>query len=239
MITKEKTEIETINEDTIILIKLGIVNCYLIKTKKGFVLIDTGFRRKRKDLEKELDNAGCKPGGLQLIILTHQDFDHTGNAAYISRKYDSQTAMHKEDTEAVKRGDMLWNRKGRNIITGFIMKIILMAFRTGKFEKFNPDIQLEDGDNLMSYGLNAKVLHLPGHSKGSIGILTTSGKLFCGDLFMSFKKPKKSSLIDMKEDLEASIEKLKNLEINTVYPGHGLPFMLRDYFGSKKKLRLT
>lgn len=235
MIPKEKIETEIRKKDPIILIKLGIVNCYLIKTEKGYVLIDTGFRRKRKDLEKELDNAGCKPGELQLIILTHQDFDHTGNAAYISSKYDSPIAMHEEDTEAVKRGDMLWNRKGRNIITRIIMKIILMAYRTGKFEKFSPDIQLEDGDILTSYGLNAKVLHLPGHSKGSIGILTTSGKLFSGDLFMNFKKPNKSSLIDMKDDLDASIEKLKQFEIDIVYPGHGFPFALRDYFEPSKK----
>jgi len=223
-------ETEPINKYSIIPIKLGMVYCYLVKTDEGNILIDTGFPRKRKDLEKALDNSGCKLGKLKLTILTHQDFDHTGNAAFIREKYKTRIAMHTEDVEAVERGDMLWNRKGRNFFTRFILKIILMAYRTGKFEKFSPDIYLGDGDDLSSYGFNATVLHLPGHPKGSIGILTTDGVLFCGDLFMNLKRPDKSSLIDRKEDLDASIEKLKNYEISTVYPGHGSPFTLIDFF---------
>ncbi len=138
--------------------------------------------------------------------------------------------MHKEDIAAVERGDMLWNRRGRNFATRIILKFVLMAYRTGRFEKFTPDIQLADGDDLSPYGLDATVLHLSGHSKGSIGILTSDGLLFCGDLFMNFKKPDKSSLIDDKEDLNASIEKLKNFNIISVYPGHGAPFALTDYY---------
>ena len=56
-------EIRTLN--------LGGVNCYLVKTSAGFLLIDTGFSGKRADLEKELASAGCKPGDLKLVILTH------------------------------------------------------------------------------------------------------------------------------------------------------------------------
>jgi len=54
---------------------LGSVNCYLIETDTGYILIDTGGSNKRTDLEKELASAGCKPGYLKLIVLTHGDFD--------------------------------------------------------------------------------------------------------------------------------------------------------------------
>lgn len=226
---KTDEKIKPLIQKSIISIKLGFVNCYLIKTDEGYVLIDTGLRKKRKELEKALNNAGCNPGELKLIILTHQDFDHTGNAFFIREKFKSQIAMHSEDAEAVERGDMLWNRKGRNILTRIILKIILVAFRTGKFEKFEPNIYLSEGDDLSSYSLKAKVVHLPGHSKGSVGILTASGDLFCGDLFMNGKK---SSMVDEKEELNASIEKLNNFEIGNVYPGHGSPFALTDYFKS-------
>ncbi|MFX0015803.1 MAG: MBL fold metallo-hydrolase [Promethearchaeota archaeon] len=228
MVAEENSEILIGN--TIIPIKLGFVSCYLIKTSEGFILIDTGFPRKRKDLEKALNEAGCESGSLRLLILTHQDFDHTGNAVFIREKYNCPIAMHIEDVEAVERGDMLWKRKGRNIFTRVILKIILIAYRTGKFEKFTPDVKLAHGDDLSSYGFNASVLHLPGHSKGSIGILTADGALFCGDLFMNLKKPGRSSLVDRKEDLNASIEKLKGYEINLVYPGHGSVFVLADFF---------
>ena len=66
--------------------RLGSVNCYLIKTNTGHILIDTGCSNKRTDLEKELEGAGCQPSNLKLIVLTHGDFDHAGNAAYLRKK---------------------------------------------------------------------------------------------------------------------------------------------------------
>jgi hypothetical protein len=51
--------------------KLGTVNCYLVETGTGSVLIDTGSSNRRAELEGELTSAGCKPGDLKLIVLTH------------------------------------------------------------------------------------------------------------------------------------------------------------------------
>ena len=85
------------------------INCYLVRTPDGFVLIDTGRNNKRDTIEKELEGAGCRPGDLKLIILTHGDFDHCGNASYLRNKFGSKIAMHKDDSGMVERGDMLWN----------------------------------------------------------------------------------------------------------------------------------
>ena len=63
--------------------KFGSVNCYLIENDSKYILIDTGSSKQRTQLEKELKNAGCKPGNLKLIVITHGDFDHTGNASYL------------------------------------------------------------------------------------------------------------------------------------------------------------
>ena len=41
-------------------------------------------------------------------------------------------------------------------------------------------------------------------------------------------------MVDEKEELNASIEKLNNFEIGDVYPGHGKPFALSEYFESQK-----
>ena len=75
-------------------IKSGGVYCYLVKTGDGYILIDTGLPNKRADLEKELESAGCKPGNLKLIILTHGDYDHADNCAYLWDKYGTKIAMH-------------------------------------------------------------------------------------------------------------------------------------------------
>ena len=52
----------------IIVIDLGGVNCYLVKTAPGYILIDTGYAAKRADLEKALAQAGCRPGSLPLHL---------------------------------------------------------------------------------------------------------------------------------------------------------------------------
>lgn len=90
------TKIKTIS--LLLPFKLGSVNCYLIENDSNYVLIDTGSSKQRTELEKELENAGCKPGHLKLIIITHGDFDHIGNVAYLRHKFAAQVAMHQDDS---------------------------------------------------------------------------------------------------------------------------------------------
>ena len=61
-------------------------------------------------------------------------------------------------------------------------------------------------------------------SRGSIGILTSEGDFFCGDLLENKKQPAKGSLTSDKVGFTDSIHKLSQLQIGTVYPGHGEPF---------------
>jgi hydroxyacylglutathione hydrolase len=210
-----------VNKDikTITLGKLS-GNCYLLKTDKGFILIDTGSKSKKRKLEQKLMSEGCRSGNLNLIILTHGDFDHSGNCAYLREKYDTKIAMHQNDAGMVEEGDMFCNRETGNII---IRKLINTFF---KIRRFKPDFCLDENSELSKYGLDAKVLCLPGHSKGSIGILTSDNNFFCGDLFINQKKPKPNSLIDNLKELNESISKVKSLDINMVYPGHGKPFRM-------------
>ena len=223
-------EIKTIN--LLLPYRLGSVNCYLIKTNTGYILIDTGCTRKRTDLVKELESAGCKPGNLQVIVLTHGDFDHSGNAAYLRKKFGARIAMHCDDSGMVERGNMFWNRSKSNIIIRMIAPIL---FRFGKSERFKPDSYIEDGDDLCENGFDARVLHVPGHSKGSIGILTSSGDLFCGDLLENIHKPKLNSIMDDLTTANTSVEKLNKSNIRTVYPGHGKPFPMDVFIKSNRQ----
>jgi glyoxylase-like metal-dependent hydrolase (beta-lactamase superfamily II) len=206
--------------------KLGSVNCYLIKNDINFMLIDTGSSNKRAQLEQELVNSGCETGNLKLIVITHGDFDHTGNAAYLRQKFSAQVAMHKDDSGMVERGDMFVNRNQPNRI---IRKIIPVLSGFGVTERFTPDIFIEDGDDFLKHGFGAKVLSIPGHSRGSIGILIEGGDLFCGDLFENQKNPALNSIMDDIVAANASVEKLKSFKIKTVYPGHGESFSMDEF----------
>ena len=214
---------------------LGSVNCYLVKNETGNLLIDTGGSNKRRDLETELESAGCQPDNLDLIVLTHGDFDHTGNAAYLRKKFGSKIAMHSNDSGMAEQGDMFWNRNKPNFLIKMMTPILL---RFPKSDWFEADIFIEDGTDLSEYGIDAKVLYIPGHSKGSIGILMADGDLFCGDLLENTNQPALNSIMDDVETANASVEKLNNYQINTVYPGHGKPFQIDQFMENYlKKLR--
>jgi glyoxylase-like metal-dependent hydrolase (beta-lactamase superfamily II) len=201
------------------------VNCYLVQTGAGFFLVDTGMAKKQASLDHELEQSGCRPGDLKLIILTHGDSDHSGNSAYLRERYGAKIAMHRGDLENVESGDMFANKRV-NPFAKMIARILFFITGLGKFTTFTPDILLENGQNLSEFGWDATVLHLPGHSKGSIGILTPAGDLFCGDLVENTRQPAVNTLGDDVNLLKASVEKLKGFSIHTLYPGHGKPFLL-------------
>lgn len=209
---------------------LGTVNCYLLRTNASFFLIDTGVENKRGELEEQLVAAGCQPGNLLLILITHGDFDHIANAAYLRKKFNSKIAMHVDDFGMAEQGDMFSSRKQPNI---FIRTLAPLVIRLKQADRFNPDITLSDGDDLSPFGFDARVLSIPGHSKGSIGYLTSNGDLFCGDLLANIEQPALSSLMDDVPTAYSSIDKLKTHTIQTVYPGHGKPFLMKDFLRSE------
>jgi hydroxyacylglutathione hydrolase len=208
---------------------MGAVNSYLIKTAGSYFLIDTGSANRRKQLGAALASAGCEPGDLALVILTHGDFDHIGNAAYLRKTFAARIAMHASDAGMAERGDMFWNRKRGNRLIGVGARL-LSGF--SKADRFTADLTLEDGTDLSGYGLDARVLYLPGHSAGSIGILTAGGALFCGDLLEMVDKPALGSIMDDRQAAEASVQRLSSLEIDMVYPGHGRPFPMGLFKGT-------
>jgi glyoxylase-like metal-dependent hydrolase (beta-lactamase superfamily II) len=217
--------------EQIAIIEMGGVNCYLIKTKTGHIMIDTGYPAKCQGVEKCIRNASCDPESLKLIIITHGDHDHAGNSAYLRDKFDAKIAMHIDDIGMVENGDQDYNRKDKADYFAFkfkLMSLMSVFFSTDKFTKYSPDIIIDETFDLSSYGLNAQIIHLPGHSKGSIGLLTNSGELFCGDLIYNFFKPEFLYIDDLKA-AKSSIEKLKSKNVKKVYSGHGKPFFFNEF----------
>jgi glyoxylase-like metal-dependent hydrolase (beta-lactamase superfamily II) len=83
---------------------------------------------------------------------------------------------------------------------------------------------IQEGDSLSRFGFSAKIIHLPGHTSGSIGVLTDTGELICGDVYANIKKPVPApNAFDFKQ-LKSSISRLKSYNITEIYPGHGEPF---------------
>ncbi|NPV87028.1 MAG: MBL fold metallo-hydrolase [Anaerolineae bacterium] len=206
-------------------IPLGGVNCYLAHTAAGFVLIDCGMQAQRKRLVRALRRAGCLPGSLRLVILTHGDQDHSGNAAFLRQDYGAQIAIHRGDAVMLAGA---WGRKPNPDYLSPLFRLMLSFTRRAARKRplLTPDLLIDEDFDLGAYGLAARVVHLPGHSPGSIGILTAQGDLYCGDLFFNLLGKPIAHLVDDLADYRASLEKLRALGVKMLHPGHGAPFAI-------------
>lgn len=210
--------------------RLTRVNCYAITTEAGIVLVDTGMRKQRAELESKLCGYGCEPGSIKFILITHGDFDHIGNAAYLRKKLGPPIAMHAGDVPMSAKGDMFAGRTRPNHL---VRRMVSLAVRFPSEDRFEPDLLVDEDSDLSEYGLaGAKVLVFRGHSAGSIGLLLADGSLLCGDLLENRKAPRLGSIMDDVPTARATLERLGGLEIEMVYPGHGMPFHWRDLVGT-------
>jgi hydroxyacylglutathione hydrolase len=202
-------------------IDLGFVNAYLVCAADGDILIDTGISPQWSRMEADLLGAGSLPDCLKLVIITHGDRDHTGSCAELQRKYHARIAMHAADADMARTG-VPQKRQGRGLFGKLLMR--LRGRAGGGCPTFEPDILLEDGQELDGYGWAARVIHTPGHTKGSIAILSDDGELFAGDTVANRGRPALAPFIENAEELRASLALLKGLDARIVYPGHGKPF---------------
>lgn len=160
-------------------ISSGNVNCYIVVDKEKAILIDTGRRKYReKILEK------CKELHVNLIVLTHGHMEHCQNAAYLSNALKIPIAMSKKDMNMIPD-----NRKQKMLTKTFLGKIVLLislsSFEKDTLDVFKPMVYLRSGDSLNEYGVDAKVVELPGHTEGSVGLEIEGDKLFVGDALMN------------------------------------------------------
>jgi hydroxyacylglutathione hydrolase len=213
----------------IVTIDLGFVNAYLLRAGGRFVLVDSGLSSQWPKLESALEAAGCAPGGLALVIISHADTDHAGNARRLQVEWRAPIAVHSADAPALETGKSP-GRRGRGPVAQTIMGIMAFLRRLGggamDAPTLKPDILLQDGQSLDAWALDARVLHLPGHTRGAIAILMKGGSLISGDVFTNRRKPDVSPFIENFDEYRESLRRAKSLagSIVTVYPGHGPSF---------------
>lgn len=110
-----------------------------------------------------------------------------------------------------------------------VLSVSLKDFKVCTLPEFKPDILLNDGDNLVNYGINASIIALPGHTDGSIGIDVDHQHLIVGDALMNMFYPTVSMLFHNKKEMLKSAEKISGLGKRTIYFGHGKPVSNRQW----------
>lgn len=132
--------------------------CYLVGDGNVCALIDPAFDTKR--ILAEVNKGGYR---VSYIVNTHGHFDHTAGNASIQAATGAGILIHELDAKRLGKG----------------MNMVFSRLFGGKGSP-KPDRLLKDGD-MIDIGRTAlRVLHTPGHSKGSI-CLYTKGNVFTGD----------------------------------------------------------
>jgi len=140
----------------------GINTCYLIKDK-GAVLIDGAWPNEAKSFYKFLEKHQIKPEEVQLIILTHGDFDHVGGARELKEVTGAKIVIHEKDKENLEKGIFHWPEG----VTPW-GKISRSMFKPrmekkGAFPAVRADIVLDDkGLSLEDYGIPGRIVYTPG-----------------------------------------------------------------------------
>lgn len=200
----------------------GNVNCYIVADNDNAILIDTGRKKYReKILEK------CKEFHVSLIVLTHGHMDHCQNAAYLANALHIPIAMNKKDMDLIPD-----NRKqyllAKTLLGKIVLSVSLSSFEKDSLEVFEPILYLKNGDDLSEYGIAAKVVELPGHTKGSIGI-EIEDNLFVGDALMNMFYLTVSMLYVDEQEMISSAKYISELGEKTIYFGHGKPKQNREW----------
>ena len=156
-------------------IPCGMVNCYLLTGKDGAVLVDTG----ETGYEEKILEA-CAGKNVRLIMLTHGHIDHIQNAAYLARELKAPIGMNEKDL-ALKQNQFAQPLSGTGIFGKILESASKKKMKKNRIEDFTPEIFLKEGDTLESYGIEASVLELPGHTEGSIGLEVDGQAVIVGD----------------------------------------------------------
>ena len=215
-----------------IVIRLGITCVYLIPGKAGYLLIDAGSRGKAPVFLSALSRHGISPRQIRLIIITHVHYDHVGSLQAIRRYHcPCPVLVHQAEADLLTQGRMVLPPGTRPLtccLIALARRHPRLAQRLLRFDGVVPDRVIQGQVDLAQDGFDARVLSTPGHSPGSISVVTSSGQAFVGDLAINYlpgdRGPFTPPFGDSVDRIRTSWRVLVDMGVKMIYPAHGRPF---------------
>jgi hydroxyacylglutathione hydrolase len=213
----------------IVPLALGVSNAFLVKSKSN-LLVDSGSQGNFKKLIRLLEKNQCPVNSLDYIFISHAHWDHCANVAALKNlNPDIKIIMHKADASYVKQGQNAAIRP-----FGWLGKCLALFFKI-PYAAFSPDIIFSETLSLESLGINAYLMHTPGHTMGSASLIMENDKAaIVGDLIMGAPllshKPSYHFFIENYELNNLSLKDVISRNVNDFYVGHGGSLNIKDVF---------
>jgi hydroxyacylglutathione hydrolase len=206
-------------------VRSGTSNAYLLTGSTGTILIDTGSSGDITRFGEQLAEAGIRLQDITLLVLTHAHYDHVSLAAEIREHADCRILSHAAAAPFLKQGHTPFPR-GTGLLSRGVSSTGTRFFpRKGDFRAFSPDITITGRTFLGEYGVPVTILPTPGHTAGSLSVLTGAGDAFVGDTcFHILPWTVCPPFADDPATLAASWQRLLAEDATTFHPGHGSPF---------------
>ena len=190
-------------------------------------LIDVGLTGKGDYKIQSIQKGGIKLSWIKRIIMTHTHLDHIGCLAEIQKQLPwAELWMHQSEADLLEQGD---ERAvyGMDMFRGFCEE--QFGLKPGAF-KFKVNRKLQGGETLELGETAWEVIHIPGHSMGSIGLYHRSMKILIpGDVVYADYAIGRYDLFGANgPELRTSLIRLAELGVDILLPGHnqivkGLP----------------
>jgi len=224
--------------------RVGYVNAYLVDGDKdnGYLLIDTGWNTEESFdyLKRSLaDDSGIKWKEIRQIVVTHAHPDHYGLAGRLRRRCSAQVFLHEEERNIIKSRYIDMDELLKQIAQWLhlngtppdeLSELQTASLAMRKFvTPILPDVTLYGGETITTGYFSFKVLWTPGHASGHICLYEPDKKiLISGDHILPTITPHvglhPQSGSNPLGDYLDSLNRLKQLDVKLVLPGHGHPF---------------
>jgi glyoxylase-like metal-dependent hydrolase (beta-lactamase superfamily II) len=209
-------------------------NLWYLRGRERDLLVDTG--NGVAPLLPTLARFARSGGRREIIaVITHAHADHVGGF----HEFEHRLAHPAEREAAARVGDdaplvrETWAAKlGAGVVDAFAVPAVLLkaaphpGFDPAAFRitPAAPTHLVRGGDTIDLGGRTLTVVELPGHTPGSIGLIDhEENALLSGDAVYD------DELVDTLPESDVAVyahtmERLRALDVDVVYPGHGEPF---------------
>jgi hydroxyacylglutathione hydrolase len=228
---------DTQSGQIVIQVMNGRSNVFLIKSKNQNILVDTGVSGCRRKLHRRLKTLGVEH--LECLVLTHTHYDHTANAAWIRKEFNTKIIVHKSEALYLKNSAMPVP-SGTMFYSKFIIKLA-GAFMPilPKVQHCEADILADDIYDLQNFGSESVVMHTPGHTEGSQSIIVGREIALVGDtLFGVFRNTVMPPFANDPHRLMVSWERLIETGCRLFIPSHGRVIDRHDVIKSYNKCKV-